>query len=54
MVMIRQYGDGRVFNCTLGHDVRALKTEMVSVFYRRGCAWAAGLPPVPPTGPLAK
>jgi hypothetical protein len=53
MVMVRPYGNGRVFNCTLGHDVRALQTEMVSEFYRRGCAWAAGLPPVPPAGPPA-
>ncbi len=36
----------RVFHCTLGHDVAALSTPAVAELYRRGTAWAAGLPPV--------
>ncbi len=44
MAFVREFGDGKVFHCTLGHDVRALKTPAVSELYRRGCAWVAGLP----------
>jgi uncharacterized protein len=40
------YGKGRVFHCVLGHDVKALSGEEVQTLYRRGTAWAAGLPPV--------
>ena len=45
VAFVVEYGNGRVFNCTLGHDVRALKTKAVGELYRRGCAWAACLSP---------
>jgi len=41
------YGKGRVFHSPLGHDVVAIGNERVAELFRRGCAWAAGLPPVP-------
>ena len=46
MALVPKYGKGRVFLCTLGHDVRALETPQVGELYRRGCAWAAGLQPL--------
>lgn len=36
---------GRVFQCTMGHDVKALRSEGTRELYRRATAWAAGLPP---------
>jgi len=36
-------GQGRVFHCTLGHDVAALRAEGVRDLYRRAARWAAGL-----------
>jgi type 1 glutamine amidotransferase len=51
LAIIRDHGCGRVFNCTLGHDVRALKTKEVGELYRRGCAWSAGLSPLPTDTP---
>ena len=50
MAFISQYGKGRTFHCTLGHDVKALSVPGVQELMRRGCAWAAGLSPVPPAG----
>ena len=46
MAFVLVYGKGRVFHCVLGHDVRALSAAGVMELYRRGTAWAAGLPPV--------
>jgi type 1 glutamine amidotransferase len=46
MAFVLEYGKGRVFHCVLGHDVRALSAAGVMELYRRGTAWAAGLPPV--------
>jgi type 1 glutamine amidotransferase len=46
MVLVNHYGKGRVFLCVLGHDVEALSGDAVQELYRRGTAWAAGLPPV--------
>jgi type 1 glutamine amidotransferase len=46
MAFVHRYGKGRVFHCVLGHDVKALSGEAVQELYRRGTAWAAGLPPV--------
>ena len=46
-----RYGQGRTFHCTLGHDVKALTAPGVQELYRRGCAWAAGLEPVPKAAP---
>jgi len=45
MAFISTYAKGRTFHCTLGHDVKALSVPAVQELYRRGCAWAAGLPP---------
>ncbi|QEH31546.1 Trehalose utilization [Aquisphaera giovannonii] len=47
MAFASEYGKGRVFHCTLGHDVDALKTPGTQQLYRRGTAWAAGLAPSP-------
>src|SRR5262249_42578880 len=47
MAFVSTEGKGRTFHCTLGHDVKALSFAAVQELYRRGCAWAAGLPPVP-------
>ena len=44
MAFVLRYGKGRIFHCALGHDVRALTPEPVQDLYRRGAAWAAGLP----------
>jgi type 1 glutamine amidotransferase len=46
MAIISNYGKGRTFHCVLGHDAKALGNPPVQELYRRGCAWAAGLPPV--------
>jgi type 1 glutamine amidotransferase len=48
MAFISHYGKGRTFHCVLGHDVKAQSVPAVQELYRRGCAWAAGLPPVAP------
>ena len=37
----RRYGRGRVFYCSLGHDVRVLTQEPVLTLCARGLAWAA-------------
>jgi uncharacterized protein len=47
MAFVNHFGKGRVFHCVLGHDVAALTPEGVGELYRRGTAWAGGLPPVP-------
>jgi len=47
MAFAFSYGEGRVFHSPLGHDVRGLThAPAVGELFRRGCAWAAGLPPV--------
>ncbi|MCY2994939.1 MAG: protein kinase [Planctomycetota bacterium] len=48
-----QCGQGRVFQCLLGHDAKSMQMPGVGELYRRGCAWAAGLPPVPAPPPTA-
>lgn len=46
MAFVLDYGKGRVFHTVLGHDGRAYTTSPgVGELMRRGCAWAAGLPP---------
>lgn len=45
MAFVSQYGKGRTFHSPLGHDAAALKTPGAQELFRRGCAWAAGLPP---------
>ncbi len=47
MAFVFQYGKGRVFHSPLGHDVKAIENLNVGELFRRGCAWAGGLPPVP-------
>jgi uncharacterized protein len=46
MAFVNRYGRGRVFVCVLGHDVKSLVGKDVQELYRRGTAWAAGIPPV--------
>jgi type 1 glutamine amidotransferase len=48
MAFVSHYGKGRTFHCVLGHDANALGVPAVQELYRRGCAWAAGLPPMAP------
>jgi type 1 glutamine amidotransferase len=47
MAFVYAPGKGRVFQCLLGHDVKALQMPTVGELYRRGTAWAARLAPVP-------
>lgn len=49
MAFISTCGKGRTFHTPLGHDAKALAVPAVQELLRRGCAWAAGLPPVPDT-----
>jgi uncharacterized protein len=44
MAFVLEYGKGRVFHSPLGHDVKALNMPGVADLFRRGTAWAAGLP----------
>ena len=41
LVLTLEYGQGRVFNETFGHDTKAIKTETVAKLIQRGCEWAA-------------
>lgn len=41
MVMVEQYGKGRVFHTTLGHDVSALSCVGLMTIFQRGTEWAA-------------
>ena len=45
MAFVLNYGKGRVFHTVLGHDLQAVTNSSVPEFFRRGCAWAAGLEP---------
>lgn len=45
MAFVREFGRGRVFLTTLGHDVKALAPAPVQALIQRGTAWAAGLEP---------
>jgi type 1 glutamine amidotransferase len=40
-LMVREYGRGRVFHTTFGHDVRALTSVDFVVTLQRGTEWAA-------------
>ncbi len=50
ILMVVDYGDGRVFHTTLGHDVAAMRGVAFQTTLRRGTQWAATgavtLPPV--------
>lgn len=41
LVFVLEYGQGRVFHHTFGHDGKALKTPEVQTLIRRGTEWAA-------------
>ena len=41
MLMTLNYGKGRVFHTTLGHDVSALSCMGFIVTFQRGTEWAA-------------
>ena len=43
MAFVLEYGKGRVFLSTLGHDVKAFN-DATGQLYRRATAWAAGVP----------
>jgi type 1 glutamine amidotransferase len=49
MAFAFNYGKGRVFHSALGHDVKAIRNPGAAELFRRGCAWAAGMSPVPET-----
>lgn len=49
MAFAFNYGKGRVFHSALGHDVKAISNPGAAELFRRGCAWAASLTPVPET-----
>ena len=53
MAFVRDYGKGRVFLTTLGHDVKAFTNACVPQLMRQGCAWTAGLPPVATAPPAS-
>ncbi len=42
-----QYGQGRVFGSTLGHDAQAIRTPGTAELLRRACRWAARHDPLP-------
>ncbi len=41
VVWVNQYGEGRVFNTVLGHDVSAHNDKNVQAWIKRGVEWAA-------------
>jgi uncharacterized protein len=47
MGIVHLPGKGRVFNCTLGHDLKAMESKGVRDIYRRAAAWSVGLEPAP-------
>ena len=42
MAFVHSYGQGRVFQTPLGHDVKALRSGRTLELIRRGTLWAAG------------
>ena len=44
MAFTREFGTGRVFLTTLGHDVKAFTNSCVPQLLRQACAWTAGVP----------
>ncbi len=47
IAFVLQYGQGKVFHCVLGHDVKSLVNPPVAELFRRATAWTANLPPEP-------
>ena len=45
MVWVQNYGKGRVFNTTLGHDHKAWRNQHFQRLVLRGLYWAAGREP---------
>lgn len=43
MAFALEPGKGRVFHCTLGHDLQSLKGDGPRRLYLQGTLWAAGL-----------
>ncbi len=41
VLMVSEYGEGRIFHTTLGHDVQALSSVDFVVTFQRGTEWAA-------------
>ena len=41
LAFVREYGQGRVFHHTFGHDARALENPAVKTLLQRGVEWAA-------------
>ena len=41
LVFTIQYGKGRVFHETFGHDAKGLRNPVVQTLIQRGCEWAA-------------
>jgi type 1 glutamine amidotransferase len=57
MLLVVQYGRGRVFHTTLGHDVSAMSSVDFVTTLQRGTEWAATgtvTQPVPRTFPTAE
>jgi type 1 glutamine amidotransferase len=44
MAFVQEYGKGRVFVTTLGHDVKAITNSAAPQLIRQGVAWAAKAP----------
>jgi type 1 glutamine amidotransferase len=53
VIWVNSYGKGRVFECALGHDVKALSDPYVQKLLKRGSEWAATGKVEERTGPKA-
>lgn len=51
MAFVSNYGTGRTFHCTLGHDAAALRIPAVQLLFQHACAWAARLEPADKLNP---
>ena len=49
MAFAFEYGEGRVFHTTLGHDARAIRMPGAAELIRRGAAWVAAPSAVTPS-----
>ena len=57
MLMVLNYGKGRVFHSTLGHDIAALRCAGLIPTFQRGVEWAATArvtQKIPPDFPTAE
>jgi type 1 glutamine amidotransferase len=45
IAFVVEVGKGRVFQCTLGHDVEAFHSKGARMLFRRATVWAAGMNP---------